>query len=160
MSAKDNTRYNLSSFEVIGDTSNVVFPKPPVNTPGENPIYPLYNSDDDYSSLIDSPNRFMLHDMDDPLNMCFFMKKFPDHGITFSKLSIHEEFDDIPWVSPRISVDKFNKWTDEMKLYWMRNYQPEIHIVSKDPVYPKLNRIHAAYGLYEEHVISLDKILS
>ena len=160
MSAKDNTHYNFSCFEVIGDTSTVQFPELPKNTPGESPIYPLYYYEDDYSSWIESPNRFMLHDMDDPLHMCFFIKKFPNHGINFSEIDSSRWDPHNKWVSPSISVAKFNEWTDEMKLYWLRNYQPELHVISKDSEFSNCTLISAKSGVYEEHVIPFDEILS
>ena len=160
MSAKDNTRYNLASFEVIGDTSKVVFPKPPANTPGENPNYPLYYSDDDYSSWIDCPNRFMLHDMDDPLNMSYFIRQYPEHGINFSELVMEDSFDDERWVLPTVSVIKFNEWTDEMKLYWLRNYQPELHTIYRDPVFKNCTTINTKDGVYEKYVIPFNELIN
>lgn len=159
MSAKDNKNYNFTSFEVIGDTSTVQFPELPKNTPGESPIYPLYYYGDDYNSWIESPHRFMLHDMDDPLHMSFFVSKYPDHGITFSKINCYWD-DDSKWVSPSISVVKFNEWSDEMKLYWLRNYQPELHVISKDPEFSNCTLISAKSGVYEKYVIPFDEITS
>ena len=160
MSAKDNKSYSFSCFDVIGDTSTVKFPELPKNTPGESPIYPLYYYGDDYQSWIENPHRFMLNDMDDPLEMCFFIRQFPNHGINFSEIDSSRWDLENTWISPSISVVKFNKWTDEMKLYWLRNYQPELHNIYLDPVFKNCRTINVKAGVYEKYVIPFNELLS
>ena len=158
--SEENTNYNVASFEVIGNTSTVQSPELPKNTPGESPIYPLYYYGDDYRSWIDGPDRFMLHDMDDPLNMSYFVRKYPDHGINFSELEMFDEYDDTKWVQPSISVVKFNKWSDEMKLYWLRNYQPELHTIYRDPIFKNCRIINSKAGVYEKYVIPFEDLIN
>ena len=158
--SEENKNYNVASFEVIGNTSKLILPEIPQNTPGESPIYPLYYYGDDYQSWIEHPNRFMLHDMDDALNICYFIKKFPNHGINFSELNMFDEHDDTKWVQPSISVVKFNQWSDEMKLYWLRNYQPELHVISKDPQYTNCTVINKIEGVHEKYVIPFEDLIN
>ena len=57
----------------------------------------------------------LLSDMDDPYEISFFCRKYPNHNIQFNLIS---EETDIKYYSASVDYSDYLNWTEEMKKYW------------------------------------------
>ena len=111
--------YIIGTFVIDGDISKAV-----------QPVYPEGWKEENFQFDFTNPMGELLSDMDDPYALGLFIKKFNVQPGQFKVKDISSECDHNPcptiWAS--VDVDVFNQWSDEMKLFWVKDIHPEITV--------------------------------
>ena len=114
--------YIVQTVVIDGDLSKCV-----------QPVYPEGWQQKGFKYDFENPMAEMLSDMDDPYNLGLFIKKFDvqSNQINVKDISAQCDYNPSPTVWVSVEVEQFNQWTDEMKLFWVTDYHPEISIKTK-----------------------------
>ncbi len=111
--------YIVGTVVIDGDLSKAV-----------QPVYPEGWKYVNYKYDFENPMAEMLSDMDDPYKLGLFIKKFnvQPGQIKVKDISAQRDHNPSPTVWVSVDVDVFNQWSDEMKLFWVTDYHPEVSI--------------------------------
>ena len=97
------------------------------------PVYPAGWEENHDKYDFSNPMWAMLNDMDDPYKLGLFIKKFDvqSNQINVKDISAQCDYNPSPTVWVSVEVEQFNQWSDDMKLFWVTDYHPEISIKTK-----------------------------
>ena len=114
--------YIVQTVVIDGDLSKCV-----------QPVYPAGWEENHDKYDFNNPMWAMLSDMDDPYQLGLFIKKFDVQPgqINVKDISAQCDYNPSPTVWVSVEVEQLNQWSNDMKLFWVTDYHPEISIKTK-----------------------------